>query len=34
MNTQTLTAVIHREEAMYVAECPKAGTVIQGATEG
>lgn len=28
----TLTAVLHREEDMYVAECPEVGTVSQGAT--
>ena len=32
MNKVTLTAVIHREEDWYVAECPEAGTVSQGAT--
>ena len=32
MNTRTLTAVIHREEDMYVAECPEVGTVSQGET--
>jgi len=32
MNTHTLTAVIHREEDMYVAECPEVGTVSQGET--
>jgi len=26
----TLTAVIHREEDMYVSECPEVGTVSQG----
>jgi len=26
----TLTAVLHKEEEMYVAECPEAGTVSQG----
>lgn len=25
-----LTAVIHKEEDMFVAECPEAGTVSQG----
>jgi predicted RNase H-like HicB family nuclease len=30
MQTRTLTAVIHREEDMYVAECPEVGTVSQG----
>ena len=29
---RTLTAVIHKEEDMYVAECPEVGTVSQGAT--
>lgn len=28
--THTLTAVIHREEDMYVAECLEVGTVSQG----
>jgi len=28
----TLTAVIHREEDMYVAECPEVGTTGQGTT--
>lgn len=26
------TAVIHKEENMYVAECPEIGTVSQGKT--
>ena len=30
MEARTLTAVIHREEDMYVAECPEVGTVSQG----
>ncbi|MBN1138631.1 MAG: type II toxin-antitoxin system HicB family antitoxin [Anaerolineae bacterium] len=30
--TKTLTAVLHREEELYVAECPEAGTVSQGYT--
>ena len=29
---QTFTAVIHKEEEMYVAECPEVGTVSQGKT--
>ncbi len=29
---QTLTAVLHKEEDMYVAECPEVGTVSQGKT--
>ena len=28
----TLTAVLHKEDDMYVAECPEAGTVSQGQT--
>ena len=27
---QTLTAVLHKEEDMYVAECPEVGTISQG----
>lgn len=29
---ETLTAVIHKEEDMYIAECPEVGTVSQGKT--
>lgn len=29
---QTFTAVLHKEEDMYVAECPEVGTVSQGRT--
>ena len=32
MSTQILTAVIHKEEDIYVAECPEVGTVSQGCT--
>ncbi len=32
MKQITLTAVIHREDDLYVAECPEAGTVSQGTT--
>jgi predicted RNase H-like HicB family nuclease len=28
----TFTAVIHKEESLYVAECPEVGTVSQGQT--
>ena len=28
----TLTAILHREEDIYVAECPEVGTVSQGQT--
>ena len=27
---QTLTAIVHREEEWYVAECPEVGTASQG----
>lgn len=27
---QNFTAVVHKEEDMYVAECPEVGTVSQG----
>ena len=30
MTTKTLTAVLHKEDDMYVAECPEVGTVSQG----
>ncbi len=30
--TQTFTAVLHKEDDLYVAECPEAGTVSQGST--
>ena len=32
MGTVTLTAVIHQEADLYVAECPEVGTVSQGYT--
>ena len=32
MGVRVLTAVLHREEDMYVAECPEVGTVSQGTT--
>lgn len=32
MTKQTLTAVLHKEEDLYVAECPEVGTVSQGAS--
>jgi len=32
MNTLTLTAVLHQEGDLYVAECPEVGTVSQGHT--
>jgi predicted RNase H-like HicB family nuclease len=32
MAVVTLSAVIHREDDFYVAECPELGTVSQGRT--
>lgn len=32
MHVRTLSAVIHREDDLYVAECPEIGTVSQGTT--
>ena len=32
MTKQTLTAVLHKEEDVYVAECPEVGTVSQGSS--
>ena len=32
MTTQIFTAVLHKEEDLYVAECPEVGTVSQGHT--
>lgn len=32
MKQYTYTAVLHREEDLYVAECPEVGTVSQGYT--
>ncbi|MBD2730321.1 type II toxin-antitoxin system HicB family antitoxin [Nostoc sp. FACHB-892] len=32
MKIKTLTVIIHKEEDMYVAECPEVGTVDQGET--
>ncbi len=29
---QTFTAVIHKEDDLYVAECPEVGTASQGAS--
>jgi len=31
-SVSTLTAILHREEDIYIAECPEAGTVSQGAS--
>jgi len=30
MKTEILTAILHKEEDLYVAECPEVGTVSQG----
>ena len=30
--TKTLTAIIHREDDWYIADCPEVGTVSQGKT--
>ncbi len=30
--TQTFTAIIHREDGLYVADCPEVGTASQGTT--
>ena len=30
--TQTLTAILHQEDKLYVAECSETGTASQGAT--
>ena len=32
MATRSFTAVLHKEDDLYVAECPEVGTVSQGAT--
>ena len=32
MQIQTYTAVVHREDNWYVAECPEVGVVSQGKT--
>lgn len=32
MTTRTFTAILHKEEDLYVAECPEVGTVSQGYT--
>jgi predicted RNase H-like HicB family nuclease len=32
MTTRTFTAILHREENLYVAECPEVGTISQGHT--
>ena len=32
MTTKTFSAVLHKEDDLYVAECPEIGTVSQGRT--
>jgi len=32
MTTRTFTAIVHREDNLYVAACPEVGTVSQGET--
>jgi predicted RNase H-like HicB family nuclease len=32
MTVRTFTAVLHKEDDLYVAECPEVGTVSQGHT--
>jgi predicted RNase H-like HicB family nuclease len=32
MTNHTFSAILHKEEDIYVAECPEVGTVSQGAT--
>jgi len=32
MAVQTFTAVIHKEDNLYIADCPEVGTVSQGHT--
>lgn len=32
MVVKTFTAVLHKEEDLYIAECPEVGTVSQGST--
>jgi predicted RNase H-like HicB family nuclease len=32
MNDRTFIAVLHKEEDLYVAECPEVGTISQGET--
>ena len=30
MTTEILTAILHKEDDLYIAECPDVGTVSQG----
>lgn len=32
MKTRSFTVILHKEDDMYIAECPEVGTVEQGKT--
>jgi predicted RNase H-like HicB family nuclease len=32
MSLRTFTAIVHKEDDLYVADCPEVGTVSQGET--
>ena len=32
MKVRTFTAIVHKEDDIYVADCPEVGTVSQGTT--
>ena len=32
MANHTFSAILHKEESLYIAECPEVGTVSQGTT--
>jgi predicted RNase H-like HicB family nuclease len=32
MSVRTFSAVVHKEDDLYVADCPEVGTVSQGST--
>jgi predicted RNase H-like HicB family nuclease len=32
MTVRTFTAIVHKEDDLYVAECPEVGTASQGAS--
>jgi predicted RNase H-like HicB family nuclease len=32
MKTRSFTVIVHKEDDMYIAECPEVGTVDQGET--
>jgi predicted RNase H-like HicB family nuclease len=33
MNSRTFTAIVHKEDELYVADCPEVGAVSQGVTQ-